>query len=96
MLYSHHSNQMEQLIGSLLARIASPVADPMAAEIILVQNPAMARWLSQRIAEAQGIAANLEFPLPASFVWRIHQAWLPDMPAPAAWRSPTPGAIPLT
>lgn len=85
MLQCYQSNLMEQLADWLVERLAVPLADPLAPEVILVQNPAMARWLTQRIAETLGIAANLEFPLPASFVWRIQQAWLPELPEPGPY-----------
>lgn len=31
----------------------------------------MARWVGQQLALLSGIAANLEYPLPASFVWNV-------------------------
>jgi exodeoxyribonuclease V gamma subunit len=76
MLKTIHGNRTETLMEALLSDLARPLADPFSAEVILVQNPGMARWLGQQIAMDAGIAANLEFPLPASFVWRIQQAWL--------------------
>ncbi|MBF0255925.1 MAG: exodeoxyribonuclease V subunit gamma, partial [Gammaproteobacteria bacterium] len=76
MLQTIHSNRMERLVQALLERLQRPLRDPLASEIILVQNPGMARWLSQQLALAGGIAANLEFPLPASFAWRMQQVWL--------------------
>ncbi len=67
---------MEALLAHLLLRLSVPLDDPLAPEVILVQNPGMARWLSQRMALEQGIAANVEFPLPATFIWQVQQAWL--------------------
>jgi exodeoxyribonuclease V gamma subunit len=40
----------------------------------------MARWLSQHIALQTGIAANLAFPLPATFFWDIFAHTLNDLP----------------
>ena len=80
MLQTYHSNRMECLVEELIHRIASPLSDPMRPETIVVQNPGMERWLSQQIAASTGIAANLDFPLPASFAWRIYQWWMPGLP----------------
>lgn len=71
-----HSNSTERLVETLINDCAEPLADPMQPEIILVQNPGMARWLSHQFAQRTGIAANMSFPLPASFVWQLQQTWL--------------------
>ncbi len=80
MIQVYHSNQMESLVDELVRQIQAPLSNPMQPELIVVQNPGMAHWLSQQIAGSTGIAANLEFPLPASFAWRIYQYWIPDLP----------------
>ena len=51
----------------------------MAPETLVIQNMGMARWLSQQLARVQGIAANVDFTVPARVVWRIYRLWLPDM-----------------
>ncbi len=91
MLYIHHSNRLEVLFDRLRAVIAAPLSDPFLPEEILVQNQGMARWLSQRLAQTNGIAANLAFPLPASFVWRLFRAWMPDIPEQSAYEKETLG-----
>lgn len=80
MLHIHHSNRLEILADALAGLVAGPLADPFAAEPVVVQNPGMARWINQRIAERNGISARLEFPLPAGFFWQVLKAWLPDAP----------------
>lgn len=80
MLQIYHSNRTECLVEELIRQIGCPLSNPMQPETIVVQNPGMERWLSQQIADSTGIAANLDFPLPASFVWHIYQCWMPDMP----------------
>lgn len=71
MLHLHLSNRSEQLLQALLALVAESPADPFLPETIVVEAPGMAQWLSWQVAECQGIAANLEFPLPAAFLWRV-------------------------
>ncbi len=80
MLYLLHSNKMESLLQALLAVIEQPLDNVFTPETILVQNQGMARWITQGIAERQGIAANLNFPLPATFIWRIFELQLERVP----------------
>lgn len=86
MLYVTHSNRLEILAGHLSEAVAGTLGDPFAPECILVPNPGMARWVAQEIARRSGVAANLEFPLPAAFFWRMLLAWLPDAPAQTAYQ----------
>jgi exodeoxyribonuclease V gamma subunit len=79
-LHLHTSNRLEQLLGRLSGIIAQPLADPVAADHIVVQNPGMARWVAQHLADRQGISANLSFPLPASFFWAILEHWYLELP----------------
>ncbi|MHB8809285.1 MAG: exodeoxyribonuclease V subunit gamma [Desulfobulbaceae bacterium] len=71
MWYLVQSNQLECLFTRLAAVLAAPPEDPLAPEVIVVQNAGMARWLSQRLAVHAGIAANIRFPLPARFIWQV-------------------------
>jgi len=89
MLYTVHSNRLEALAGRLITDLVTPtpgrVVDPLCPEIMLVQHPGMAHWLSLRIADQLGIAANLNFTYPASFVWRLFEAQWPDLPKTSAY-----------
>lgn len=80
MLYVHHSNRMERLRDRLIEVTARPLADPLAPETVVVQHLGMGRWLALELARYRGIAANLRFPFPASFVWEIFTRTLPDVP----------------
>lgn len=79
MLYLVQSNQLESLFRGMMDILAGPLADPFVPETIVVQNQGMARWLSQRIALHSGIAANIDFPLPARFIWQVFAGQL-DIP----------------
>lgn len=49
-------------------------------QTILVQSPGMAQWLKLHIANHCDIAANIDFPLPSSFIWQLYKHHLPDLP----------------
>ncbi len=80
MLTLHQANRLEPLVDRLADLLGRPVRDPLQAEWVVVQHPGMARWLSLQLAHRLGIAANLEFPLPAVFVWRAFHALFGDLP----------------
>ncbi|MCG7931003.1 MAG: exodeoxyribonuclease V subunit gamma [Candidatus Thiodiazotropha lotti] len=80
MLRLYQSNQLEILARQLAEVLATPALSPLQSEQIVVQHPGMGRWLSQRIASQLGISANLEFPLPANFLWQLFEQLLPDVP----------------
>ncbi|HEA3085401.1 TPA: exodeoxyribonuclease V subunit gamma [Aeromonas dhakensis] len=77
----YHSNQLDLLKELLVSRIRqTPLAHPFEHEQILVQSPGMAQWLKLELAKAFGIAANIDFPLPASFIWEMFTRVLADVP----------------
>lgn len=81
MLNLYQSNRLEALVTLLAAQIKQPAtADVFSPETILVHSPGMSQWLKIQIAEQNGIAANIDFPLPSSFIWRLYQHLLPDVP----------------
>lgn len=56
------SNSSEMLARVFLAeRESAPIADPFAAEAIMVASTGMRDWLKRRLADETGIAANLSF-----------------------------------
>ena len=78
-MYLYQSNRLENLFTQWRAVIAHPLADPLAAEIVVVHNQGMAQWLARQTAFAEGIAANLRFPLPGRFFWDLLHT-LTDLP----------------
>jgi len=66
------SNRVEALQGQLARLIcAQALTDPFQPEIILVPNLAMQRWLNLQLAASHGIAANIEYSLPAAYIWHL-------------------------
>lgn len=77
----YHSNQLDLLARLLVAIMAQkPLDCPLQKELILVQSPGMAQWLKLALAKEQGIVANIDFPLPATFIWQMFTKILPDVP----------------
>src|SRR3954452_9393232 len=64
MLHVHRSDRADGLVEALRALLAEPPADPFAPEVVCVPTRGMERWLTQRLAGAYGICANVEFPFP--------------------------------
>lgn len=70
----YQSNRLEELLSQLLFHCTShPLADPFAAEVIVVQHPGMGQWIARHWALATGIASLLVFPLPARILGELHQ-----------------------
>lgn len=69
------SNRVETLQSRLVRHLAdAPLESPFDSEIIVVPTYAMARWLNLRIAQQQGIAANIRYPQLAEWVWSLASA----------------------
>ncbi|WP_334468060.1 exodeoxyribonuclease V subunit gamma [Arsenophonus sp. PmNCSU2021_1] len=86
MLQIYHSNQLDihkELISSLIKN--NPLTQPFEQEIILVQSPGMSQWLQIELAQSLGIAANISFPLPATFIWDMFTRVLSDIPSESAF-----------
>ena len=82
----YHSNQLDLLKTLAAFHIENqPLCNPFQSEVVLVQSPGMAQWLQMSLAEQFGIAANLAFPLPASFIWDMFVRVLPDIPKESAF-----------
>ena len=98
MLHICRSNLVEALLDLLAHRIReAPLASAFTPELVVAPSPAMARWIHLGLAQAQGIAANLSYPLPASFVWQLARELLEDLPEgddPQGRGSPPRGRMP--
>ncbi|VDY38626.1 exonuclease V subunit [Salmonella enterica subsp. enterica serovar Daytona] len=70
MLRVYHSNRLD-VLEALMEFIVERerLDDPFEPEMILVQSTGMAQWLQMTLSQKFGIAANIAFPLPASFIW---------------------------
>lgn len=81
MLYLHQSNHLEILAKNFSELCQNqPLENAFASETIVVQSRGMGRFLNLFLAKEQGIAANLNLILPASFTWQLMQSVLPGIP----------------
>lgn len=80
MFYLYHSNDLELLKELLAHKLQENPAGPFEQEAILVQSQGMSHWLKMQLAESLGVAAQIEFPLPSKFIWRVFNALKPELP----------------
>lgn len=81
MLYLYQSNRLEHLAHMLATlHTAAPLTDWFTPEHIIVQSQGMRRFISQFLAQQTGIAANLQFSLPAGLAWRLMREAVPNVP----------------
>ncbi|HEK0601780.1 TPA: exodeoxyribonuclease V subunit gamma [Proteus mirabilis] len=86
MFHIYHSNQLS-LLKSLMVHFMQnrPLSSPFEQEVILVQSPGMSQWLQIQLAESLGIAANIRYPLPATFIWEMFTRVLSGIPKESAF-----------
>ncbi|PLY16795.1 MAG: exodeoxyribonuclease V subunit gamma [Sedimenticola sp.] len=87
MLHLFQSNRLESLADRVARLMHEQPLDPFIPERIVVQHQGMGRWLSLQLADRLGVCSNVEFPMPAGFVWQILERWLPDVPQRNAYDS---------
>ncbi|SUA44200.1 putative exodeoxyribonuclease V [Neisseria zoodegmatis] len=82
MLYLYQSNRLEDL-AALFAQVhrLQPPENPFEPEEIVVQSQGMRRYLNTYLARETGVAANLNFSLPAGLAWQLMRRFIPGIPA---------------
>ena len=81
MLQIVRSNTIESLLDQFASCVSSaPLSSPFSPEVVVVPSPAMARWINLELAQRHRVAANIQYPLPASFVWDLSHELLDDLP----------------
>ena len=87
MLHVYNSNRLEKLAeraAELLRQPGQP-GDWLHGELIAVENRGMARWLSMQLAQHLGVAANIDYRLPAAFIWTLLRKALPKLPLQSSY-----------
>ena len=71
MIYLYPANKMEYLLALLnKVQLTSPL-QALQKEVIIIQNAGMQHWLNMSIAETRGISMNIDYALPAQFLWKL-------------------------
>ncbi|WP_018151517.1 exodeoxyribonuclease V subunit gamma [Leeia oryzae] len=81
MLYLYQSNRLETLFELLLAVVRQPLSSPFTQEVVVVQSKGMGRWITLKLAEKTGVCSNMNFQLPATFIWQLFRSLDPALPA---------------
>lgn len=76
MLNLFQSNQMTALARVFCERNRGP-EDPFAPMTAIVQSFGMGQWLKLQLAAHDGIAANVDCILPATFLWQLYRRLIP-------------------
>lgn len=76
--HSNHVDLLKSLVSELMDR--EPLDTIFTEEVVIVQSLGMAQWLQIELANELGILANIEFPFPTQFIWRLYQQLLPNIP----------------
>lgn len=83
-VYHHHSlARLAELLGALMQR--SRGGAPLRPEQVIVPNQGVGRWLQGELAQSDGVAANIEFPLFATFAWQSLRPALALSPVAEGW-----------
>jgi exodeoxyribonuclease V gamma subunit len=84
-MFLYRSNRSERLIDALAEVVRRPLADPLAAELIVVQSKGMERWLSMQLSLRLRVWANARFPFPRHLLESLFDATPGAGANSAAW-----------
>ena len=81
MLTFYYGTELENLADRLFDELdKNPPSNLLAEEVFVVQNHGIGQWLSLRMAEKEGIAANLTFEFPSERIWSLIRLLDDDIP----------------
>ena len=82
MLHIVHSNRLDALADAMLDRWpgARPPGALPVADLVVVPSRGVERWLTWRIADRNGVCANVNFRFAAKFLWETFARALPGVP----------------
>jgi exodeoxyribonuclease V gamma subunit len=93
-LHVHRGEGTAVLVDALASVLATPPADPFAAEVVAVPTRGVERWITQRLshrlgvgpAGGDGVCARIDFPSSARLVARVVAAAAGVLPDEDPWR----------
>ncbi|WAJ71455.1 exodeoxyribonuclease V subunit gamma [Catenovulum adriaticum] len=78
MFIVYPSNRLEDLIILLEKVLATRQASVFEQDEILVESQGMQHWINMQLAASQGVAMNIDFPMPSRFIWNLARQILGD------------------
>ncbi|MCK9224176.1 MAG: exodeoxyribonuclease V subunit gamma [Candidatus Muirbacterium halophilum] len=67
-LFLYERTKLEELIQIFSQTYMSSKSDPFKKDVVIVQSQGMARWITRKSAEINGIFTNVEFMFPNAFI----------------------------
>ena len=67
-LHVRYSSHLDLLADELAEQLATPPADPFEPIVVAVPTAGVRDWLTRRLAERLGVAANIVMPFPGRFL----------------------------
>ena len=77
MLRLFQSNEMQNLAVAFCNN-EPEVRDPFNSSTVIIQSFELRYWLQLQITEFKGISSNIDFQLPASFLWNLYKSLTPE------------------
>ena len=78
MLRLFQSNKMHNLAIAFCSN-EPEVKDPFKSSTVITQSFELRYWLQLQITELKGISSNIDFQLPASFLWKLYKCLTPEI-----------------
>ncbi|CAD6508999.1 exodeoxyribonuclease V subunit gamma [Candidatus Profftia tarda] len=81
MFIVYHSNtfyMLKHIIAELME--SQSLQNPLEQEVILLQCHGIAEWVQIELAKQLGIAANIKFSSPSTFIWNLFTILIPGLP----------------
>ena len=79
-LYLHGSSRLEQLAATLAQALSTQSLPPFHSQTVLIQSPALARWLDQEVTLYNGVSCCIDYKLPANWLWHLYRQLDPEVP----------------
>ena len=78
MLRLFQSNNMRNLAVAFCEN-EPEMRDPFKTSTVIIQSFELRYWLQMQTARLTGISSNIDFQLPASFLWKLYRYLQPEI-----------------
>ncbi|HPI89806.1 MAG TPA: exodeoxyribonuclease V subunit gamma [Spirochaetota bacterium] len=67
----YYSNTIDELCAALAGHLARERENPLGADVVFIPNPHLREWVQMRLADVNGIAANIDFQFLDPGLWKL-------------------------